>query len=274
MMKLSLRPLLTAAALGLSAGGLAGCGFTPLYAAPGVSPQLASIEVSRPDGRTGFLMGQFLDDDFAKDRSHPPEYRLLLKTRETRIPRGIRVNNVASRYEVQLSTTYTLVRIKTRAPVATGLVQVNVTYDSADQPYAGIAAEEEGQQRAAEQAAQRIRLELATYFASPSTVQLAAAKAAEAAATAANGGPLAADVALTTYSERLQPATVLSPRERALGQPTPEGGAPDLFGRPLQSTTPADDATPPAATPTTPDAPLADPYAGAAPDPAAAPGQR
>jgi LPS-assembly lipoprotein len=274
MMKLPMRPLLIAAALGLTAGGLGGCGFTPLYAAPGVSPKLAAIDVSRPDGRTGFLLGQYLDDDFARDRSQPPEYRLLLKTRETRIPRGIRVNNVASRYEVQLATTYTLVSLKTRLPVTTGLVQVNVTYDSADQPYAGIAAEGEGQKRAAEQAAQRIRLELASYFASPSPAQILLAKAAETAATAAataaaNGGVTAADAGLITYSERLQPATVLSPRERALGQPTPEGGAPDLFGRPLQSTTPQEESPPVAA----PEAPLTDPYA-AAPDPAAAPGQR
>ena len=36
MMKLPMRPLLIAAALGLTAGGLGGCGFTPLYGAPGV----------------------------------------------------------------------------------------------------------------------------------------------------------------------------------------------------------------------------------------------
>jgi LPS-assembly lipoprotein len=232
MMKSSMRPLLIAAVLALLAPALGGCGFTPLYAAPGVSPNLSSIEVARPDGRTGFLMGQFLDDDFAKDRSQAPAYRLLLKTRETRIPRGIRVNNVASRYELQLGTTYTLIDLKTRAPVASGVVQVSVSYDSADQPYAGIAAESEGQQRAAEQSAQRIRLELASYFASPSPAQLQMAKAAEARATATAVG----DAGLAAYSERLQPATVLSPRERALGQPAPQNDTTSsMFGLPLQS---------------------------------------
>jgi LPS-assembly lipoprotein len=257
-----MRPLFFAAALGLLAPALGGCGFTPLYAAPGVAPKLSSIEVARPDGRTGFLMGQYLDDDFAKDRGEAPAYRLVLKTRETRIPRGIRVNNVASRYELQLATTYTLVDLKTRAPAATGLVQVSVSYDSADQPYAGIAAESEGQQRAAEQTAQRIRLELASFFASPSPAQLLLAKAAATGPVAAGGGP-AGDASVSAYSERLQPATVLSPRERALGQPASQtDSTSSMFGLPLQSSAPNDPKLPDVGA-------LTDPYA--APPPPAAP---
>jgi LPS-assembly lipoprotein len=268
MMKPMPRTLPIAAALSLAALGLGGCGFTPLYAAPGVTPKLASIEVSRPDGRTGFLMGQYLDDDLAKNRVAPPVYRLLLKTNEVRIPRGVRVDNVASRYEVDLNTTYTLVEIATRKVVTAGLVKVNVTYDSADQPYAGVAAELDGQERAAEQAAQRIRLELATYFASPRpTPDLTAEQ-------------LAADASLATYSERLQPATVQSPRERALGQPSSQSAGPDFFGQPLRGTTPDTSGIGPQVTPDAAgDGPLADPYApkiDPLPDPAAnlAPGQR
>ena len=217
------------AALGFLTLGLGACGFTPLYGAPGVGPKLASIEVVRPDGRTGYLMGQYLDDDFAKDRAAAPAYRLTLKTRETRIPRGIRVNNVASRYELQLTANYLLTDAHTRAQVTSGLVQVTVTYDSADQPYAAIAAQTDGQQRAAEQAAQRIRLELANFFANPTPAK-----------TDAVSGP-AAETAPGAYSERLQPATILSPRERALGQlPSQSNTASSLFGQPLQSVAPND----------------------------------
>jgi LPS-assembly lipoprotein len=221
--KLSPRAFLTAVALGLGALVLGGCGgFTPLYAAQGVSTKMAAIEVSRPDGRTGFLMGQYLDDELAKNRDEAPTYRLLLKTAETRIPRGIRVDNVASRYEVDLNTSYTLVEIATRKVVTAGVVKINITYDSADQPYAGIAAEQDGQQRAAEQSAERIRLELASYFASPRPTPPASAL------TTTN---------IATYSERLQGATVESPRQRALGQPSAQGGQADMFGQPLSSTT-------------------------------------
>ena len=253
---LAFAAVLVSAGLGLGACG----GFTPLYAAPGVTPQLASIEVARQDGRTGFLLGQYLDDDFAKSRTSQPAYRLVLHSSQVRIPRGIRVNNVASRYEVDLNTTYTLVDIKTRQTITSGLVKVNVTYDSADQPYAGLAAELDGQQRAAEQSAQRIRLELASYFANPHP------------GSPSNTAQLAADASLATFSERLQPATVQSPRERALGQPTPQHGASDIFGQPLRSTLPSDaDGLGPQA-PADPAAPALDPV----PDAAAGlvPGQR
>jgi LPS-assembly lipoprotein len=247
MMKRAPPTLLLTAALGLAALGLGGCGFTPLYAAPGVNPKLASIQVSRPDGRTGFLMGQYLDDELGKDRAETPAYRLLLKTNEVRIPRGIRVDSVASRYEVDLNTTYTLIEVATRKIVTAGLVKVNVTYDSADQPYAGIAAEQDGQRRAAEQAAQRIRMELASYFASPRPVQSDLPGQLQASATASQ-----------TYSERLQPAAVQSPHERALSQPAPQGSTSDIFSQPLQRSTPNDPAV---GAPVLPGAGAPDPYA-------------
>ena len=46
-----------------------------------------------------------------------------------------------------------------------GTVRVELTYDSADQPYASIAAQQDAQQRAAQEAARRIQLELAAWLA-------------------------------------------------------------------------------------------------------------
>ena len=57
-------------ATGLIAATLAlgGCaGFQPLYAQPEVMKGLTSIAVRAPDGRTGYLMRQHLDDAFAKN---------------------------------------------------------------------------------------------------------------------------------------------------------------------------------------------------------------
>jgi hypothetical protein len=50
-------------------------------------------------------------------------------------------------------------------PAKAGKVQATVTYDSADQPYASIAAEQDGQERAATDAARQIQLELAAWLA-------------------------------------------------------------------------------------------------------------
>jgi LPS-assembly lipoprotein len=238
------RSVMIAAAIGLLSLALGACGFTPMYAVQGVNSKLASIEVLRPDGRTGFLLGQALDDELANKRDEPPKYRLALKLKEVRVPRGLRVNNVASRYELQLTTNYTLVSLDTHAAVTAGVVAITVTYDSADQPYAGVAAQLDGQQRAAGQAAERIRLELASFFDSPPPTPVTAA----ASATTVN-----------SFTDRLQPSAVQTPRERALGSPTDQIAAPSLFDRPAQPTQPAPDQIQPEQIPpeqTSPPAPI------------------
>ena len=156
--------LIGLAALSLSSLGLAGCGFTPLYAVPGVSSGLSAIAVTAPQGRSGFLLRQSLDDAFAHDAAAAPAYRLALTYREQKIPRGVRVDNVANRYELVLDVNYTLTTVAGAAAKA-GHVSASVTYDSADQPYASIAAEQDGQERAAAEAARQIQLELATWMA-------------------------------------------------------------------------------------------------------------
>ncbi|HWA62663.1 MAG TPA: LPS assembly lipoprotein LptE [Caulobacteraceae bacterium] len=152
--------LVCAASLGLSA-----CGFTPLYATPGVSPGLSSIDVVAPEGRVGYLMREDLDDVLARDKASPPAYRLTLEILQTRDPRGLRVDNVAERYELGLTVRYTLVEIATGKVAHAGEVSTQVSYDAADQPYAGIAARQDSQSRAASDAARRIHLDLAAWLA-------------------------------------------------------------------------------------------------------------
>jgi LPS-assembly lipoprotein len=152
--------LATTAALALT-----GCGFTPLYAQQGVVSNLAAIEVIAPEGRTGFLIRQSLDDALARNRSGPPAYRMNLSLSEARYPRGIRIDNVATRYEYVLTANYALSNLPSGALAKRGTVRVELTYDSADQPYASIAAQQDAQQRAAEEAARRIQLELAAWLA-------------------------------------------------------------------------------------------------------------
>lgn len=154
-------------ALGLLAAaslGLAACGFAPLYGQPGLTTKLASIDVVAPEGRTGFLIRQHLDDAFARTRDAAPAYRMTLFLGEMRYPRGIRVDNVATRYEYVLTADYTLTSLASGAQVRAGKVRVELTYDSADQPYASIAAQQDAQDRAAEEAARRIQLELAAWL--------------------------------------------------------------------------------------------------------------
>ena len=155
-------------ALALASLALAACGFTPLYGRPGVGAALASVQVSAPSGRAGQLIREHLDDALARDAGLKPQYRMDLQLSEQRYPRGIRVDNVATRYEYVLTAAYTLVTVASGATAKSGRVRVEVTYDSADQPYASVAAQQDAQDRAAGEAARKIELELATWLAGKS----------------------------------------------------------------------------------------------------------
>lgn len=159
-----MRRLLAFPAVG-AALALGGCGFTPLYAQPGVVSNLAAIDVTAPQGRTGFLLRQHLDDAFAKKHGAPAKYAMRLALSEARYPRGIRTDNVATRYEYVLTADYTLANLPAGDIAKSGRVRVELTYDSADQPYASVAAQQDAQDRAAEEAARRIQLELAAWLA-------------------------------------------------------------------------------------------------------------
>jgi LPS-assembly lipoprotein len=156
---------LLALAAALASLALAGCGFTPLYAQPGVTGGLSAVDVVVPDGRTAFLLREHLDDVLAKNRGIAPAYRMDLRLSEYRYPRGLRVDNVATRYEYVLVCAYTLTNLPSGAEARKGQVRVELTYDSADQPYASIAAQKDVEERAAQEAARRIQLELAAWLA-------------------------------------------------------------------------------------------------------------
>jgi LPS-assembly lipoprotein len=154
-----------AALLLLGAAGLSGCGFKPLYAQPGVVQNLAAMDVVAPDGRAGFLIREHLEDSLARNRGAAPVYRMDLQLSEARYPRGVRVDNVATRYEYVLTAVYVVRNAASGTEAKRGAVHVELTYDSADQPYAAIAAQQDAQDRAAEEAARRIELELASWLA-------------------------------------------------------------------------------------------------------------
>lgn len=164
-----IRARLTQAALGAlalaAAMGLGGCGFTPLYAAPGVSAGLSAIEVRAPHGRTAFLLSQDLEDELARDRGTPPVYRLDLDVQEHQYSRGLQSNGVATRYETHVTVNYRLIELASGKTLKTGVQPIEVSYASSDQPYAGVAAQGDAQVRAASQAADHIRTSLAVYFA-------------------------------------------------------------------------------------------------------------
>ncbi len=145
---------------------LGGCGFTPLYDAPGVTGGLSHIEVVAPrQDRVGYVLSEDLNDDFAHATGSAPRYRLDMRVGETRVAHGLTANATAQRYEEDVRVDYTLTDIATGKVVHTGWVVSNLSYDSTNQPYAGIAARTDTQNRLASDAAQKIQLQVAAWMA-------------------------------------------------------------------------------------------------------------
>ncbi len=164
-MKRTLLPILAVSALALSTPLLASCGFTPLYGSQTVTKGLGAIEVVAAEGRAGYLVREQLDDALARDVNVLPSHRLVFTVKEMRYARGVRVDNVANRYELNMTVNWRLLDAKTGLQVRAGSANAIVTYDSADQPYAAIAAQQDGQERAATEAARKIQLDLAAWLA-------------------------------------------------------------------------------------------------------------
>lgn len=149
---------------GMAAATLGGCGFTPMYATPGVSAGLSAIAIEAPQGRVGFLLRQDLDDALGHDKLAAPRWRMEMAIDQTRDPRGLTREDVAERYVLGISVSYKLIDAADGKIVHTGRVASQVSYDAADAPYAGIAARQDSQERAASDAARKIQIDLATWM--------------------------------------------------------------------------------------------------------------
>jgi LPS-assembly lipoprotein len=143
---------------------LAGCGFTPLYTEAGVASGMTHVQVVAPEGRVGFLLGEDLNDDLGRTKGEAPAYRLDMQLGQVRQAHGLESNNTAQRYELDLTVTYTLTDLSTGKVAHTGVVTSFVSYDSANQPYAGIAAREDTENRVAQDAALKIQTQIAAWM--------------------------------------------------------------------------------------------------------------
>ena len=149
-----------AVALALASALLvAGCGFTPMYAETAQGSSLRRIAVVAQDDRLGYRLREQLEDALARDPSAAPLYRLETAVQQSRRPLGRRIDDTATRYELTVRAAWTLQPVTPGTPL-TGVQSVTTTYAAADQPYAAIAAQQDGEDRAAAELARLIRLDL------------------------------------------------------------------------------------------------------------------
>ena len=139
--------------------GLAGCGFTPVYGDAGIGSSLSRITVTTQDDRLGYRVREQLEDALGRDGVQTPLWRLETTLNQSRRPLGRRIDDTATRYELTVRGAWTLTPTN-GGPAVTGVVTVTTTYAAADQPFAAIAAQQDGEERAAAELARLIRLDL------------------------------------------------------------------------------------------------------------------
>ena len=150
---------LTSVIVAMAALFLSACGFTPMYGTTGGSPVLSRITVTAQDDRLGYRLREQLEDALGWDRGSQPLYRLTTVTEQRRRPLGRRIDDTATRYELTVRTAWTLTPTGAGTPL-TGVETSTSTYAAADQPYAAIAAQQDGEDRAAAELARLIRLDI------------------------------------------------------------------------------------------------------------------
>ena len=131
---------------------LSGCGFTPMYGDLGIGAGLSRIAVTTPDNRLGYRLREQLEDAFGRDGSAQPLYRLTTEVTQERRPLGRRIDDTASRYELTVKADWVLTPVSGGAPIK-GSQTTTTTY-------AAIAAQQDGEDRAAADLARLIRLDM------------------------------------------------------------------------------------------------------------------
>ena len=149
---------LTLVAIAVSGLLTSACGFTPMYATGG-TPVMSRIAVAAEDNRLGYRLREQLEDSLGWDRGSQPAWRLTTLTEQSRRPLGRRIDDTATRYELTVRTAWTLTPTGAGTPL-TGVETATLTYAAADQPYAAIAAQQDGEDRAAAELARLIRLDI------------------------------------------------------------------------------------------------------------------
>ncbi|MGF1608631.1 MAG: LPS assembly lipoprotein LptE [Kiloniellales bacterium] len=161
------------AALGLMfiAGGLAGCGFQPLYAKPDESASigpvndLASVYVMPLRDRTGQIFHNYL-----RDRLNPrglpgdPAYVLRIRLTETTEQLAIRSDETATRANLRLRASFSLSRRDNDQQLFEGVTNAITSYNILSSQFATYTSEQDARNRGLRELSERVRLQLATFF--------------------------------------------------------------------------------------------------------------
>ena len=153
---------------------LTACGFHPLYGngGSGVGPALSTIFVEPIADRVGYeLRNDLLDLLNFSGSSGTSQYRLKLYLSEREDAVVLQANTSITRYNYTLVAHYELTPKGSTDPIKTGDLTTFAAYNVAAAPflYATVTAQRDAHNRAANDIAERLRIELAVYLRTAAT---------------------------------------------------------------------------------------------------------
>ena len=153
--------------LGLSAAALlSGCGFTPMHATSPASSNLMDVQVEVKkgadviDNQAGFFLTQRLRDRIGSAPDSAP-YRVEITPRYRRSRFGLTDADIASRYDITVTSDWVLVDTANGKTVDKGRTSTTETFGAPDGPYGVITADNVGVEQAAKETADKLILDLA-----------------------------------------------------------------------------------------------------------------
>lgn len=158
---------------------LAGCGFHPLYAVPNtpggtMQATLRAVYVEEVPERLGYqLRNKLIDSLDAQSEAAGARYHLKLTITTKSEAIGVQsqtttggiTQTAITRYNDTLHCEYELVDARSGAVITRGIETGLSAYNVLNSPYATLAVQQDADRRAAEDIADRIRIDLAVYFA-------------------------------------------------------------------------------------------------------------
>jgi LPS-assembly lipoprotein len=122
-------------------------GFTPIYAEKSAARiAFSQIQINPISGREGFVFTQEILDRGGITSGESGKYQLQVKLEPARLGFGIRVDNVATRFQVQMTATWVLFDEKGKALTSKASTSTT-SFDSGSSPYASQVAETDAENR-------------------------------------------------------------------------------------------------------------------------------
>lgn len=148
---------------------LSACGFQPLYAdrqdKRSVAEDFAEVQILPISNRTGQILRNELIDRM--NPNGPPsdaKYTLEVRSAVTKQTLGIRIDETATRANMNFSASFRLVEVSSGAVVYKNSTAATTSYNIVSSDYGTISAERNARKRGALLVADNITVRLAAYF--------------------------------------------------------------------------------------------------------------